>query len=296
LYLSVVQTPLILFAPTSNWIVADSFKTLGIKITMTEKFSNRFGYQTYEEVEIAVREDAPHELRGVIVDLAYDSGFQPSRLRSLVCRVLMTRPDENNWSEFPNIDSEVRELIDTCKWYEVYDIIESIYKALHQNNLREFEERLNRYFEQRGIGWKINDGLIVTRGDENFEKSVGSATSELSQHGFPTANRELHEALVDLSRRPEPDITGSIQHSMAALECVAREVSGQKNSTLGEIIKRNKNLIPSPLDSAVSKAWGYASENARHVREGGIPSYAEAELVVGICASVCSYLIKINKS
>jgi hypothetical protein len=83
---------------------------------------------------------------------------------------------------------------------------------------------------------------------------------------------------------------------MAALECVAREISGDTKSTLGEIIKRNKDLIPSPLDTAISKVWGFSSENARHVREGNIPNYAEAELVVGICSSVCTYLVKIKNS
>jgi len=37
-----------------------------------------------------------------------------------------------------------------------------------------------------------------------------------------TAKTEIREALNDLSRRPTPDITGAIQHSLACLECVAR--------------------------------------------------------------------------
>lgn len=100
----------------------------------------------------------------------------------------------------------------------------------------------------------------------------------------------MHEAVADLSRRPSPDITGAIQHAMASLECVARETCGDPKATLGEIIKRHNELIPPPLDQAISKAWGYASEHARHIREGREPAYAEAELIVGLCASVSTYL------
>ncbi|WP_346330419.1 hypothetical protein AABD48_06665 [Vibrio parahaemolyticus] len=59
-------------------------------------------------------------------------------------------------------------------------------------------------------------------------------------------------------------------------------------------MKEYKGLIPPPLDDAVVKAWGYASENGRHIREGREPSDNEAELIVGICAAVGNYLVKKN--
>ena len=58
---------------------------------------------------------------------------------------------------------------------------------------------------------------------------------------------------TDLSRRPNPDITGAIQHAMAALECIARTVCGDGSSTLGALLKRNPDLIPKPLNEAVEK-------------------------------------------
>ena len=79
---------------------------------------------------------------------------------------------------------------------------------------------------------------------------------------------------------------------MASLECVARDLTGDPRANLGEILKKQSDLIPKPLDEAVKKAWGYASEHARHIREGRNPSLEEAELIVGICASVTTYLIK----
>jgi hypothetical protein len=75
-----------------------------------QRFSERHGFSA-SAAEITIRQDAPHELRGVIVDLAYDSELTPHPLRRIVCRVPQTRPDENNWSAFPNVNRELRDLL-----------------------------------------------------------------------------------------------------------------------------------------------------------------------------------------
>ena len=194
-----------------------------------QRFSKRHGHSSAHS-EISVRDDAPEELRGVVVDIAYEAGLTPKKVRSVVCRVLRRRADPNNWSDFPNVDSEARDYLDSCKWYEVYDIIEALYGAAERSDgfgrtepAKTFMEEINDYFERRGIGWQLIDGEIQTRGEEAFELIVNSAKSQLSDSGRVSAAKELHEALVDLSRRPDPDITGSIQHALAALECVARD-------------------------------------------------------------------------
>jgi len=76
---------------------------------------------------------------------------------------------------------------------------------------------------------------------------------------------------------------------MAALECVAREVDGSTD-TLGQIIKRLP--LPPPLDGALHRLWGFASEQGRHIQEGGEPRFEEAELVVTVAASVGVYLLR----
>ena len=134
------------------------------------------------------------------------------------------------------------------------------------------------------------EGEIVTRGTETFESNVHGAVEALEVAGRFTARDEIHEALIDLSRRPEADLTGAIQHAMAALECVARDVCGDERATLGEVIKRYPGTIPKPLDESVAKAWGYASEMARHIREGRKPERREVELIVGLAATVATYL------
>ena len=97
-------------------------------------FSERNGCQP-QNAEIAIRQEAPEEMRGVVVDLAYESGLGPKELRTLVCRLLRRREDPNNWSPYPNVDWEIRGLVDGCEWYEVYDVIEAIDEELRSSSL-----------------------------------------------------------------------------------------------------------------------------------------------------------------
>ena len=275
--------------------MATGFARQHIGTDMSSTFSERHGYKP-KAAKITVREDSPYEFRGVLVELCYKHLFPPKPLRSLVCRVLRRRPDENNYTDYPNVDGEIRRLVDDCEWYRVYDIVEAVYDHMNEHcskyDCKKFEKEINDYFVETGIGWQLVDGKIEFRGDEGFESIVQNAHTELSTTNRQTASNELHEAIADLSRRPQPDVTGAIQHAIAALECVARDVCRDQKANLGDILKKYGSLIPAPLDESVKKAWGYASENARHIREGREPSLEEAELIVGIAASVATYLAK----
>lgn len=261
---------------------------------MTQRFSRRNNLID-PPADIKVRNDAPEELRSILADVAYEAGLGPHSLRAVVCKVLRTAPDPTSWSAYPNVDWEVRCTLQGCAWYHVYDVIEEIQVETINLNLQTgaeyFTKEINAYFGDRGIGWQLNNGRIETRGSEIFEDTVQGALDVLARTGRSTANAELREARLDISRRPEADVTGAIQHAMAAFECVARDITGDAGSTLGKIISANPNLLPKPLDQAIDKAWGYASNNGRHLREDGAPSYEEAQLVLGITSAVCTYLV-----
>lgn len=264
---------------------------------MDQPFSKRFGLRG-PAPDIRIREDAPPELRAAAIQVAREVGLSPHPLREIVCRVLRQLPDPGNWSEYPNVWGEVQGLISNCSWYKVYDIIEAIYENLGSaygrdpSLARSYEIKMNDVFEELGIGWQMVGGTIQTRGDEPFEASMKAAADALRASGRATATSELHEALRDLSRRPESDLTGAVQHAVAALECVARDVCGDTKATLGRLLSAHSDrlAIPKPLDTAVEKAWGYASEMGRHVREGFKPTRPEAELVVFMSAAVATYL------
>jgi hypothetical protein len=257
---------------------------------MPDRFSDRHGYRGTEQ-EIAVREDAPEGVRFAIPLIAQDVGMSPTAMRRAACQTLLVRPDPSNWSEYPNVWEEVNRLIENCPWFKVYDIAEAFHAALSSgfsDRAVAFQEKLNQYFRENGIGWQMADGRIMFRGSETFAEATREAADILLQTGRTAAANEIHEALHDISRRPTPDVTGAIQHAIAALECTARDVTGEPNLTLGRLVPRLR-LVP-PLDLAVEKLWGYASERARHIREGQAVATEEAELVVSVACIVCTFL------
>ncbi len=262
---------------------------------MIESFSDRHGYRP-AAAKISVREDAPDVLREAIPLIAQNAGMSPSAMRQEICEVLLVRPDPYNWSEYPNIQDEVYLHLANAPWHKVYDIAEALYAGVANMSWRDpdaadkFEQRLNDFFVENGIGWELRDGRITHRGSDAFERSTRKVPEFLSESGFQRAANEMREALRDISRRPEADITGAIQHAMAALEATAREVTGQPNPTLGGLVPALD--LPKPLDQAVSKLWGYASDRGRHIREHQDIGHAEAELIVAVAGSLCEFILQ----
>lgn len=190
-----------------------------------------------------------------------------------------------------------------CAWFQIYDLIEDTFSQLvfHEQELAGPDEEarafpmqqvINDYFLRAGIGWRMVDGKIIVRSSEAFEAVVTTAAAVLKEFERPTAAKHLHEALQDLSRRPEADLAGAIYHAMGSMEYVARDLSGAPKATLGEILKRYPELLPKPLDLALSQVWGYASNEARQVLEGRDPIREEAQLIVGLAVTVTTYLIR----
>ncbi|WP_312408063.1 AbiJ-NTD4 domain-containing protein [Rhizobium sp.] len=255
-------------------------------------FSDRFGYRA-SDAKITIREDAPEVVREAITMLGFAFDIGPNGMRDLICEVLLKRPDPGNWSA-GNVEHEVHFLMAGAPWYKVYDVVERLYQELGRNDYdgerqRQFSVRLNAVFRELGVGWQLENGKLVVRGSEPYNLAIQDAVATMREAGTPTASNEIHEAIRDISRRPQADVTGAIQHAMAALECVAREVDGSKD-TLGKII--NRLTLPPPLDRALHTLWGFASEQGRHIQEGRVPRFEEAELVVTVASAVSVYLLR----
>lgn len=255
-------------------------------------FTDRMGIEIPGS-EITIRNDAPITFRNYLFQLMREYEKSLKKIRSYVCFVTKEAEDPNNWGENDFMMEEIRSVLESCPWNRIYDIIEYFYEKLHDNKA-DFEKVVNEYFVEKGIGWKLINGIIETRGEEAFEQKIVEAVDVLGEVELATSQNEIHKALKDMSNRPEPDITGSVQHSVAALECLCREITGDKKATLGKLINDNPNIVPKPLDNVIRELFGFASEQGRHLREGGAPDYEEAELVVHLCASFCTYLTKKN--
>ncbi|MER8664511.1 hypothetical protein NKH34_25625 [Mesorhizobium sp. M1148] len=257
---------------------------------MNRPSSERFGYSG-PDAEITLREDAPESLRFAIVQITHNTGSSWKWIREQVCAVLFEVPDDNNWSD-ANVRREVVGLIADCQWFKVYDIAETLWRGLSDDpeNQDRYREELNRFFREKGVGWQLEEHKGLTfRGSEGFSAVTAKALQVLKQSDRATAANEIREALGDLSRRPIPDRTGAIQHAVAALEATARHLTGQPNKNLGQLVDALD--LPKPLDQALDKLWGFASQYGRHLREGEMPDDDQAELVVSIACAVCIFLV-----
>ena len=267
---------------------------------MPGTFSHRHGYQKPEQ-EITVREDAPRALRQAVFPLGCGAGLRPYEIRNVVCHTLTTTPmPENSPSAEYDYENDPPELIDEimfhldrCDWPKVYDILEALYSYIRDKGAEDhhFSAELNRVFSEEGIGWEMISGKIGHRGPMS---SIGHRTQvaveNLSSAGFSQAASEIKEAFADISRRPTPDLTGSVQHAMCAVEAAAREVTGNSEGTKSLPAFIPALNLPSPFDDAMRQLWRYASHVARHGREEPGLTEREARLMVGVAADVCSFL------
>ena len=269
-----------------------------------QRFSKRYGYAG-APTEITIREEAPEELRALVLSsLRRYAGA--SHARQLVCSALRKLPDRGNWSD-GNVWDEALYHVENCDWYKVYDLIEAIYADISTHRgIRggpdhygpsEFSSELNELMEDRGVGWKLEQGRILSRGTESFEMIVSNAPAALQGAGMQTASDEIHKAIEDLSKRPTPDLTGAVQHGIAALECAGKHICGMTGrQTLDDVVKARPDTFRPPLHEAIPKLWGFANNRGRHLLEGGEPTYAEVELVVGVAATVATYLSRVARA
>ena len=266
---------------------------------MIEPFSSRNNYRP-PAAEISVRECAPVRLRHAIPLIAASAGMGLIEIRKAICEELLIQHNIRNWDE-QDVQIEVNNLLENADWYEVYDIAEALYAAAAEDedperhrklNADKFEEKLNCFFVENGIGWELRDGKIIYRGSETFEKNTHEVPDRLDESGFPSSAEQMREALRDISRRPKPDTTGAIQHAMVALEATAREVTGQPKPTLGKLVPALD--LPSPLNQAVSNLWVIHLDTGVTFASGRPSASLTPNLIVSVAGALCTFITQLR--
>jgi len=272
-------------------------------------FSSRYGYSEQPSGGL-IREDAPEAVR---IGFLYRARprLETNGLRELVCYVLGRRPDPSNWSE-PNVHAETENLIFDAPWYRFYDIVEATIAEYRSRDRRrlppvqslisgesastdvdQLVDELNSLFYRENLAWHIVDDRVTLRTGVVSDVIVGAALKSLDEADRVTAASELQKAMRALSQRPEPDTRDAVRFAAGAMEALARDVTGDRRATLGQILKAHRKsgtLLHEPLMEALEKCWGYANDVARHVDETKVPTIEEAILVVGLVASAIAYL------
>ena len=255
---------------------------------MPDRFPIRHGIQA-SVPDITIIQDFPLEHRVAVIQIASDLGVHARSLRRAMLRVLVTGIDTTDWSH-DFIWPELVNAINDCSWWDVYEIAEEIYKITDFHERTEYADSLNRFFMRKGFGWEMRNGLIEYRGSEAYQEVARSADQILQNHGFNRSAVAVQEAMHALSRRPNPDLPGAVNHAMRALEAVARVDTGNPDKTLGALVSSLD--LPRPLDEAVSKLWGFSSQYSRHGSEEKVIDLDEAELVVTVACATAAFIAR----
>jgi hypothetical protein len=171
--------------------------------------------------------------------------------------------------------------------------IEKEYIYREYRNFTGINEKISANIETRldiGNNSYMDNTWIHPSADDAYKQILDIARLTLEKQGFSRSAEEMKLAIENLSKTPEPNLTGAVRHAVGALEAVAREVTGDRKVTLGKIAARHPETFPGQLSQVVSKIWGYSSEFARHVREDRELHWEESQLVVGLSAALVTYL------
>lgn len=233
-------------------------------------------------------------MRQFLLHQAELAGLEPERIRSLICEVFLVPPESQHWCVPDLIRKENIRHVANAHWSEVYDLLEILHREIssHGEQAGEtFSRAMNAYFLRKGIGWFLNGNSLEARMEEPAAEALSDAVRTLEGSAMANAVTEFREAKHDLARRPEPDLSGAVQHAMAGLEATARKLTGH-GSSLGTLLQRKPPIFPAPLSKALEAIWGYASDKARHGREGNTLELREVEFIVGLAATAAAYLMR----
>lgn len=183
---------------------------------------------------------------------------------------------------------EIKEYFASCKWFELYDLLETI--ANDQSKLVSDETRtwINNTLEKHNAAYRFVGSEISEITDKNeiqaIEAALGTADSPVRAH--------LDAALRMLSDKEAPDYRNSVKESISAVEAACRLVTGNTSATLGDALKRVQNLHPA-MSKAFSQLYGYTNDASgiRHslIDEATI-TYADAKFMLVTCSAFVSYL------
>lgn len=203
-----------------------------------------------------------------------------------------TIPDFN--SGYPKSAYQIlREHFFAAKWWEVYDFIEFIAKAVESSWSNRLIEACNTFLEAENAAYRFVGNEIVEITNEHemaaIETALDKSTKSVRQH--------LARALELLSDRKQPDYRNSIKESISSVEALCQAISGSPKGTLGDCLRLLKTKAPihPALEGAFSKLYGYTSDGGgiRHALTDSAdqPSFADAKFMLVACSAFNSFLL-----
>ena len=259
---------------------------------MNQPFSEREGLRpeaplVYDNASDSVR----YGIREVLTVLDYQ---RPSEQRRILCQALRIAPNQGNWSEFPNVDDEVVELLTTTPLYRFFDGLERIPLYLQPDCVAIYFDKMNALLSDEMVGYRFESGRLVRVGTEEFHTAVAAAQTALQDQRLAEPRRQFIRAYEFRNGFP-PDWANAIKEAVNSVEGVLQVIYDRPGVALPTIVNDN---LPSDLPGGIRRLFrslyshGSGTVGARHASIGGNdPTGPRAELAIHLAAALHAFVV-----
>ena len=182
---------------------------------------------------------------------------------------------------------------DRATYNEILDIVELLLLAFNkpQDMQTSYFHDLffNQKFQELKVGYQVyNDGKIYPAHSGKEYDAINEAMQQTTH--IQKATQFLYD------RKKESDYKNSIKESISAVEQACREITGNKNATLGQCLNTiDSDTLHPALKEAFNKLYGYTSDkggvrHAEGIGEGDNVDFKEAEFMLVACSAFVNYL------
>ncbi|HCT61169.1 MULTISPECIES: AbiJ-NTD4 domain-containing protein [Acidobacterium] len=215
---------------------------------------------------------------------------------------------------------DTEKYLDQLEWDRVYDFCERLYGHLAQDISRWYDhdevtftkaqaqsyiaEELQRLFDEEGLGYDFQDGVVQRRGKRHTISQINKAEKALADQRLDAARRHFSKALRYFLDRKNIDHENTVKEAVCAVEAAAKELfPDAKVKTLGEFVgwatSSDRNLFPKTIGNTFTGLYGFrnSGEGVAHGAASGGAATAElSEYILGISASQIIYLADLTRS
>lgn len=291
--------------------IKSSFNRIDLT-TMWLRFSQRIG-KTPIKVELE-RETISPELRNVLWSVVFRLIFEESAKKKIafcesiyqnfykipIDEITYTR---GSYGDIIDISSSVirtiRDQYYQAEWYEVLDFIEYCssyhYRMIGRSKKKIFEDTCNFYLKREVSAYRFLDGVLS---EINSKEEVIEIETALNiSDKYSPVKKHLKQSLQHFSNKQNPDYRNSIKESILAVESIAKIITGNDKTTLGQGLKEIEKIhqIPPSLKKAFSALYGYTSSEGgiRHalLEDSVKVDQEEARFMLITCSAFVNYLL-----
>ena len=179
-------------------------------------------------------------------------------------------------------------------YVNIFNFIQHVLQCSNEPN--ELSEKVDKVLKDELSAYRVYDyNLIAPVGSDVDANSIQTALAKTRAHGAQGARSHIRNAIQAFNSNDYPS---SIEHSISAIESLARIISGEPKAELGKALSRidQSANIHGSMKIAFTKLYGYTSdeEGLRHsllYKEKADADEADALFMISACSAFATYLI-----